>query len=316
MGLSQSLFHEPWWLSAVTGNQYEEVTVKHGSRVVGRFPFAVARRGPFHLLQMPAFTHLLGPAVDVGVGKPQSLLTKRLSIVRDLIDQLPPFSFFKQVFDPSIADGLAMADGLAFQDRGFQVTLQYTFQIDCRNDPTNIWDGMHTTVRQHIRRAEEKYSVAAVNDPQQFGEFYVRNIEKANKINRTDFAHFANVFSECQARNAGEILGAFDADGAPAAMVFLAWGHGVGYYLLSTRAPDVGDSGSVSLLLWSAIKRAHKLKLLFDFDGVYSSGAARFLSGFGGQIKVRMIVTRGRPVYRVLRFVKSALVPHESRDFT
>ena len=316
MGLSFSLFQEPWWLSAATKGRYDEVTVQHGKNLVGRFPFVAMRRGPFRISLMPAFTHLLGPAIDAGVGKPQTQLVRRLSIARDLIDQLPSFAFFKQVFDPSITGGLAVADGLAFQDRGFQVSPQYTFHVDCRSDPTSIWDGMHTTVRQHIRRAEERYSVVLVDDPERFVQFYLKNIEKLDKVNRTDFQQFATLFSECKNRSSGQILGAFSPNGEPAAMVFLVWGHGIMYYLLSTRAPDVRDNGSVSLLIWTAIKCAHLLNLTFDLDGVYSSGTARFLSGFGGEIKVRSVVRRAHPIYRTLQFMKGRLTPDASQDFT
>jgi hypothetical protein len=100
-----------------------------------------------------------------------------------------------------------------------------------------------------------------------------------------------------------------DEDGTPAAMTFLVWGHNVMHYLLSTRTADKGHRGFTNLLLWSAIKYAKKLKFMFDFDGVYSSGTARFLSGFGAQVGVRLIVTRAQPVYRAIQFMKVMLGP-------
>lgn len=315
MHLSHSIFHEPWWLSAATGGNYEEVTVKQGGHVVGRFPFVAARRGPFAVSIMPAFTHLLGPVVEVGVGKPQSRLGRRLSIARALIDQLPSFSFFKQVLDPSVADGLGIADGLAFQGSGFRVSPQYTFVFDDLSDLTVTWNGMHTTARQHIRRAEERYRVNSMEDPDRFVHFYLKNMEKAQKSNQTNFSNFAALFSECQRQMSGQILAAIGSDGTPVAMTFVVWGHGVMYYLLSTRAPDIDHNGSVSLLLWSAIKHAHKLKLKLDLDGVYNGGSARFLGGFGAQIRVRLIVTRVRPIYRALQVIKTKFISDTSEYF-
>jgi hypothetical protein len=122
--VESSLFHEPWWLSAVTDGRYEEAVVKQGSDVVGRLPYVTVRRGPFRTIRMPRFTHLLGPLVNAGAGKPQTRLIRRLSITRSLIDQLPPNSFFLQHLDPSLDCGLAIADGLAFQDRGFSIAPQ------------------------------------------------------------------------------------------------------------------------------------------------------------------------------------------------
>ena len=308
MSLSFSLFQEPWWLAAATGGEYEEVTVDQGGQTVGRLPFVTARRGPFLVSAMPGFTHSLGPAIDGGAGKYQTQLARRLSITRSLIDQLPRFSYFKQIFDPSLCAGLAIADGLGFQDRGFKVAPQYTFQIGCRGvQADDIWASMHFKVRQHIRRAEERYSVNDLDDPERFVKCYLDNIRKSGRVNRIDFRHFATLFSECRVRESGEILAATDLTGSLAAMTFLVWGHGIMYYLLSTRDLQTADSGAISLLLWAAMKRACERGLDFDLDGVYTSGTARFLAGFGGQIKIRLVATNAQPVYRALQLAKMKL---------
>ena len=288
------LFHEPWWLAAATNGHYEEAVVRNNDRVVARLPYVVVKRVGFTTLRMPRFTHLLGPIMDVGTGKPQTQLLRRLSLVRELIDQLPRFDFFKQAIDSSVADGLA------FQDRGFRVAPQYTFEIDCRRDPTEIWDAMSFKTRQHIKRAEEKLIVNSVSDPHRFIHFYQENLDKLGYPNNMKFDTFPELFAQAKVRDSGEIICAQWPNGRPAAMVFLVWGHGTMYYLMSTRVYDPGDNGSVNLLLWSAINRAHQRKLLFDLDGVSTSGNARFLSGFGGRIKTRMIVQRSGFFYNFL----------------
>jgi lipid II:glycine glycyltransferase (peptidoglycan interpeptide bridge formation enzyme) len=306
--LSSSLFHEPWWLAAVTRGLYDEVIVRRGDQIVGRLPFTATRQMGFRISRMPALTHVLGPAIDVGNGKPQTKILRRLSITRSLIDQLPRFDFFKQALDPTICDGLA------FQDRGFQVIPQYTFQIDCRNNLQNLWDSMHFKTRQHIRRADEKYGVGTEDNPQKFLDFYLTNLKKSGRHNEIDFSHFAMLFAECRARDCGEILAACLANGAPVAMTFVVWGQGTMYYLLSTRAPDLQDNGSVNLLIWSAMKRAHQRQLLFDLDGVSTSGTARFLAGFGGRIRTRLIVQRAQPIYRAVRYVHFSFTDRQASD--
>ncbi len=311
-----SLFHEPWWLSAVTDGRFEESIVKQGSDIVGRLPYVTMRRGPFHIVRMPPFTHVLGPAVDAGTGKPQTRLMRRLSITRSLIDQLPPNSYFHQHLNPSLDDGLANADGLAFQERQFAAAPQYTFEVDCRRSLGEIWAAMYQKTRQPIRRAEEKYLVRSVDDPKCFIDFYLKNTKAWGRPNRIEFEHFSALFSECRARECGVILGAFDHEGTPIAMTYIVWGHGIMYYLLSTRSFHLSDYGSVSLLLWSAMKQAHKIGLVLDLDGVYSSGTARFLSGFGGQIKTRLIIRRSRMPYRALQSLKRHYSHDETRFFT
>jgi lipid II:glycine glycyltransferase (peptidoglycan interpeptide bridge formation enzyme) len=313
------VFHEQWWLSATTAGRYSEVKFMQGDHLVGRLPFVITRKWGLHMVLMPPFTHVLGPAVVSGKGKHQTRLMNRLSIVRSLIDQLPPFDCFKQAIDPTIDDGLALADGLAFQDRSFQISPQYTFEIDCRSStPEGIWEGMHFKVRQHIRRAEENCTVATVDDPHRFTGFYLDNLRKSRRRSNIQFDQFPVLLSECCARKCGTVLVALLPNGTPVAMVYLVWGHGSMYYLLSTRAPDVTDNGATSLLIWSAIKKACELGLLFDFDGIATRGIARFYSGFGGQIKTRLIVTRGRPLYKVARHIKKTFssADFDSSDYT
>ncbi len=72
-----SLFHEPWWLAAVSDGCFQESLVKQGDDIVGRLPYVVNQRGPFRIVRMPPFTHVLGPVVDAGTGKPQTRLMRR-----------------------------------------------------------------------------------------------------------------------------------------------------------------------------------------------------------------------------------------------
>ena len=296
-----TLFHEPWWLAAATNGSCREATVMSGAQVVGRLPYVISRQMGFTVSRMPPFTHVLGPVVQPSVGKPQTVLLRRLSIVRDLIDQLPEVAFFQQALSVSLADGLA------FQERGFHVRPQYTFEIDCRESLENIWEGMHFKTRQHIRRAEEKLAVSTVSDPQVFTNFYLDNLHRTRRRSFFEFTNFPAVFAETQARECSEILCASWPDGKPAAMVVLVWGHGKMYYLLSTRVGAEGDNGSINLLIWEAIKRAHSRGLVFDLDGVSTSGTARFLSGFGGRLELRLIAQRTNAVYAALRNLKRRL---------
>jgi hypothetical protein len=304
----ETLFHERWWLEVVTQGRYDEVVVRADGRIVGRLPFWPRKKMGLKTLVIPPFTHVLGPLVDPGVGKPQTQFKRRLSIIRELIDQLPPFAFFNQVLCSPISDGLA------FQDRGFQVRPQYSFEIDCHRDPETILNSMHFKTRQHIRRAEEKFSVATVDDPNEFTSFYRQNLEERGRTSFVPLDLFPHIFSACRDRDSGEILSASWPTGKPTAMAFFVWGRETMYYLLSTRANDVGDNGSISLLIWSAIKRANERGLMFDFDGVSTSGIARFYSGFGGQPQVRTIVEKSSFMYGALRCAKRYLIGGEAND--
>jgi hypothetical protein len=311
------LFHEYWWLSAATKDQFSEVEVKHNGRSVGRLPFVLHRKCGLRIVRMPPYTHLLGPAIDSGDGKSQTRLMKRLSIVRSLIGQLPPFDYFKQAIETSTGDGLALCDGLAFQEYGFQINPQYTFQIEPRYGLDAILSNMHFKVRQHIRRAAEKYTVVTIDDPDKFIDFYIKNLRRAGRRSYVRFDNFPALYSSCRARNCGEILAAVDKNDNPVAMNYLVWDSIRMYYLLSTRTSEISDdNGSASLLIWSGIGKAHERGLVFDFDGVSTRGIARFYQGFGGQIKTRQIITASRFRYRMLRHLNGVFDRDDTTNFT
>jgi hypothetical protein len=175
---------------------------------------------------------------------------------------------------------------------------------------------MHFKTRQHIRRAEEKYSVRAVDDPNLFVETYSHNLAARGLVNRLEFDKFPALHRECSTRDCAQILSAFNAAGAPVSMAYVVWSPSTMYFLLSTRSNDPADNGSVNLLLWAAMKQENQRGLLFDLDGVHTSGTARFLSGFGGRIKARLVVRRGTTLFNALRYCKLRLSKNETQYFT
>jgi len=52
-----SIFHEYWWLEAVTAGRFCEVEVRQGDYPTGRLPFVLTRRSGLRFLGMPDFTH-------------------------------------------------------------------------------------------------------------------------------------------------------------------------------------------------------------------------------------------------------------------
>jgi hypothetical protein len=294
----KTLFHENWWLAAATGNDYKEVTVDNGFAVVGTLPFVIQKRGGFTELRMPPFTHVLGPLVKCDVGKYQTKLQRRLSIINDLISKLPKHDYFRQSLDSHAIDALA------FQEHGFRIRPHYTFEIDCSLSLDETWKSMNFKVRQHIRRAEERFRILPITDSEHFEHFYLKNMTARGLQNRINFRTFSDLHVETQKNGAGIILSACWPDGRPTAMVFLVWGHRKMYYLMSTRASDAGDNGSINLLIWSAIQQARQRGLTLDLDGVTTSGTARFLNGFGGRPKARLIVERSAFAYGAIQDIR------------
>jgi hypothetical protein len=281
--LQPTVFHEPWYLKAVTGGAFQEVSVSAGGRVVGRFPFVLSRMPGGHALcSMPELTHFLGPAIDAGKGSAANRALKQDGILRDLLDQMPRATGFYHKMHG------ATTDTLVFQERGYRTAVQFTYEI-APAPADDIWKAMRDKTRNVIRRAQAQYRVADLADPASFAALYNDNLHDRGVQN-----HYARIKPLCEAllfHEQGRILTAVNAVGKICAAILYVWDARAAYYLLTTRTEEAGN-GAVSLLIWHAIQDAAGRGLIFDFDGVATPGSRVFYIGFGGRVVPRYIVSR------------------------
>ncbi|HEY7929452.1 MAG TPA: GNAT family N-acetyltransferase [Steroidobacteraceae bacterium] len=303
-----TIFQERWWLDAASNGMADEAIVKLAGRVVGRLAYLYQRRYGFRFIGLPPLTHVLGPLIDAGPGKPETRLRTYLSIIQGLLEQLPPADSFMHCCEAS------PQMVLAFQQCGYLVKPQCNFRLPAGIGLPALLEQMNFKTRGHIHRAEKDYTVSQVSDPSQFVEFYRLNMVRTGRTDRVALDRCAPLWQQCRAREAGEIISVCDRAGSPAAMSFLVWDRASLYYLLATRAPDASSANAANLLVWSAIRRAQERGLAFDFDGIVHSGQLRFFLGFGAQLTSRLIITRTGPLYSAARFLRRRMVHTGARD--
>lgn len=302
------IFHERWWLDAACNGSAREATVKLAGQVVGRLPYRYHRRYGFRFIGLPPLTHVLGPLIDAGAGKPETRLRSCLSIVRELLEQLPPADSFMHCCEASAQMVLA------FQQCGYLVKPQCNFRLDTGNGLPGLLEQMSFKTRGHIHRAEKDYTIRRVSDPYEFVRFYRRNMIRTGRTDRIALDRCAPLWEACRARDAGDIVAVCDSTGAPAAMAFLVWDHASLYYLMATRAPDASSANAANLLVWSAIRHAQERGLIFDFDGIVHGGQMRFFLGFGARLCSRLIITRTRPLYGAAHFLRRRMATSRTRE--
>ena len=295
--LTPTIFHERWWLEAATRGRVDFVEVTDGGRTVGRMPYMVNSRYGLASSNMPTLTHFLGPGIDDGGGSEANRYVKRHSITQELIRKLPSLSSFRQKMHRGICDALP------FQAQGYNVHVQFTFEIEPYPEAV-IWKAMRDKTRNVIRRAAENFDVHESSDPEAFFHLATAHLEQRNMRANIDFDICQEIAMQAINRGRGHILVAREiATGEPKAAIFCVWDNNTYYYLMSTRAPDAGN-GVVPLLLWSAIQSATSMGYVFDFDGIINAGSILLFSGFGGKTSPRYIVTKASMPYRVLRQIR------------
>ncbi|MBP2315271.1 GNAT family N-acetyltransferase [Azospirillum soli] len=291
----RTIFHEDWWLDTVSEGHWGEAAAEKGGHIFGRLPFGTFREQGMTACGTPPLTRVLYPVLSVDGKKSESLNRKSLSILSEIIEQLPSAHYTHFVLGPSCPDALA------WQMHGFRTRILHTFIIDTRRPQCDPWRDMRDKTRNLIRRAQERLTVAPLSAAA-FRAFYAANLEGASYF---DLDLIESVHRAVESRDQGRILAAFDEQGTPHAAVFFIWDQNDCYYFLSTRNRDSAELGAVSLLVWHGIQEAQARGLRFDFDGVTSPQRLQFMLGFGGNIARRTIVEKGSLLFDARRHLGS-----------
>ena len=296
-----TVFHEPWWLSAASDGTYEEAVFTTDNGVIGRLPYLRQRKPGWQTaLVMPPMTHAAGPSLSPDLyGCESSRSLRRFTICSALIAQLP------QAGHIWFALHRRETETLAFEAAGFSTAVDFTVDI-APNKPELLWRGMRDKTRNVIRRAQEALTPQAIDDPALFLEFYEENLRKRGLLNRFDRRICGNLMTACLERGRGRLLFAIDGTGAPQAAIFTVWDHEAEYYLMSTRAPDSGN-GAISLLIWTALQESAACGRIFDLDGINSRTNHMLLTGFGGTLRPRYLVSRTSTQFKIAQSLKTRL---------
>jgi len=294
----RTIFQQEWWLDCVTDGNYCAVSVKSDNLTQGWLPYVMRRRWGYQISEMPFLTHTLGPVIAPGAGNETTEFLRHNAITRELMEQLPKLAHFRQVLAPNDMGALG------FIECGCHMRVQFTLISDC-SDSSSLWKRMRDKTRNLIRRSEEKNTVRQETDSGEFLRLYADNCRERNEVNRYADPRTRRVLQLSMERDQGRIYLARDrGTGISTAGIAVVWDSRYMYFLMSTRSARA-DNGAVSLLLWHAMQEAQSRGLSFDFDGVATSGAYRFLSGFGGTLARRHVAERFNPVYHTLDKIRA-----------
>ena len=288
-----TIYHQSWWLDITTDGNWNAAKQYSDGKLIGWMPYAVKQRMGFKESRMPPLTHFLGPAIDPGVGGVATRFARVVSVTRALIGDLPRVACYTQKMHRKVDHVIP------FQMENFNSSVQFSFEL-ASTDQDAAWTAMRDKTRNVIRTAAKGFKLIDSVEPGDFTRLYESNIAAAGKVLSRDLGIMKRLITACYERHCGRIFSAVDRDNRVKAAIFCMWDDEVMYYLTSTRHKDCGN-GTISLLVWEAIKHAIANRMTFDFDGVGSGGSVLFYAGFGATSHPRYTISRLTPPYRVLR---------------
>lgn len=287
LGSSNSIFQTGWWLDAVAPEMWDEVSVEQSGEVLARMPF-VLQKSKLGLVYIgvPQLTQTLGPWIMQTTGKESSRLSTQKKLCTELVGSLPDFDYFQQSFHYSITNWLP------FYWAGFKQTTNYTYVVEGLKDLDKVYAQFDSAKRRDIKKAGKIVTVVADMPAKEFYEHHKKSLEKNGDLISYDFPLFSRVYDSALEHDAGKTFYSLDSDGAIHAAIFVIWTSKSAHFLISSVDPEYRNSGSLSLLIWEAMKFCVEFTDNFDFDGSMIKNAEHSYRSFGGIQKPYSVVSK------------------------
>jgi hypothetical protein len=283
---SNSLFDEPWWLTAVAPGQWSAVEIERDGHVIARLPYVVHRRLGMTIVTMPPLTARLGPWLAPSNAKPANQLGQQKDLMTELIQRLPRHHYFLQDFHYSVTNWLP------FHWQGFEQTTRYSYVLEDLRDMESVWSGLLVNIRTDIRKAQKQLRVRTDLGLDRFLEISALTFSRQGKKHPYPRDLVERVDAACAARAGRRMFFAEDARGRIHAAIYVIWDSRSAYYLMGGGDPALRNSGATSLVLWEAINFAATVTQQFDFEGSMLEPVERFFRAFGARQVQYFRVTR------------------------
>jgi hypothetical protein len=293
-----TIFHQDWWMEAVTDGAWGKAEIKQAERVVGIWPYAIRRRFRTTRLDMPPYARVLGPVLNLPESKMVTRLDNACEVLTDLYSALPPHDLLRHRMAPEYDESIALI--LC----GRQIEQDCTFRLSPTVSQETVLFDMKRQPRAHIKQSQTKL---AINRHYDLDQFLALARAQAASQGGQSFHHvdlLIRLFEICAARDQAVILAAKEGSETKAIAVLLFDAHAV-YFWLGARKVEESNRG-YTYLVWEAFRFAHVRGLTFDLDGFYSPTAARFLRAFGAIPVARPWVVFHSKTYRALMLGRDA----------
>lgn len=258
---------------------WDAAIVKDKDALQAVWPFTLEQKAGVTITRNPLLTPYLGPYFFLPDDITQlKRLNKEERIYKAFWQQLPESRFFEMHCLPGYNNFLPL------QQQGFSHTQKITYRIDLQQSEQEVSDNMKSSVRRHIRTAEEELIVKdGMPYLSQFYGLHKETLLRKDEPYPYTRQFFDTVIQTTVERNAGILLSAHDQRNEVSAMLFTAYDNETMYLLLSAMNTHAAHNGAISLLIWEAIKKAKALGLkTFDFEGSIDPGIELFFRSFGG----------------------------------
>lgn len=267
-----------WYNTLFSKNDWDVVVEEQNNEVVGFIPYYITKKVNFKVIVPPALTPYQGVWLNYN---DEQKYTNRLSfekkVMTSLINQLPKTDSFKQKFYPELNNWLP------FYWKGFSQTTRYTYILNDLSNTDSLFSEFRENIRREIRKAEKQLSIVSLTEIDELYQLKVKTYLEQQENYPFTLSLLNKVYGYCLEHNCGELLAAKDKEGNIHSIILYVWDKQSAYYLHGVTNLDFKTTGSMSLLLWEAIKRSSTKTKAFNFEGSMIEPIERYFRAFGGE---------------------------------
>jgi lipid II:glycine glycyltransferase (peptidoglycan interpeptide bridge formation enzyme) len=283
------IYSKPYWLDAVCQQgSWDVILIHKNGKIIASMPYQIRKRlGYFRIISMPQLTQTMGPYIKYPA---QQRYSKRLhyekEIMYEIIEKLPKFDKFIQTFHYDLTNWLP------FYWRNFTQSTKYTYCICKEKSLEEIFAGFSHANRSQIRKAQKYIRIVESDDLNKLYGCDKMTFNRQHLPIAYSYEYLQKIDTMCKKHQQRKILFALDDDGRTHTGIYLIWDARSVYFIISGSNPQLRNSGAHNLIVWHAIKFAHKKGLDFDFEGSMIHGVERFIRGFGAIQKPYFEITK------------------------
>lgn len=271
------LFLTYGWHEALYGDDWEVEVVEKNGNVQGLLPYVLTNKKAFQFLHTPLLFAFQGIWLVYPESKKNTTkLSFEKEIITSLIDRLPKIDSFKQKFSPKFSNWLP------FYWNGYSQTTKYTYIIEDISNTESVFAGFKENIRREIRKAEKTLDVKRIEDINLLYDLKKGVYKEKGNSYPVAKELLSKAYQFAKSKECGELLAAIDNDGNIHSILFYVWDVESAYYLQGGTHSINKTSGSMSLLLWEAIKRSSTKTKSFNFEGSMVESIERYFRSFGG----------------------------------
>jgi hypothetical protein len=263
-------------------SSWQAYVVQKAGRWCAVMPFCLNKKWRFQSMPQPLYTQYWGicfasELADESEREQWNLKRKWTQLI---LDQWEDIQLVVQNFSP------AFDYPLPFHWAGFSLHTRYTYYLDLKKEPAQLFAELDPSLRRQIRKSEKyHFQIVADNKLRGLLDLLAENRRQGHDIvgkGDADYQTYQAMAEYLMATGQGKIFSSYHPDGTCLAAILYAKFGQKGLYLSGAMHPDHKKTGAMSALLWAAIGQAQADGAdCFDFEGSMLPGVEQFFRKFG-----------------------------------